>query len=281
LFHKHPKIAPSEAVFPKNRWQAFFDVIRGRFISLFQVEMITALFFLPFFLWNIYILFALFGINAAQSDNQSNLLFFRLIQAAGNLLLLPLSGVGVSGGIHVVRLMAYQEMSFLKMDFKKGLQNGWKGDALAFFFLALALEAFILTYSFGQNLGAVGMYLAVGASSVLLLFVFIFVCLEVMQNDLYTLSWLERLQNSFNLFWLDLPVHFAYGLGILAVNGCFYFFQIWLLAIGGMAFFLVIGLALSLLIVVLWVSWSLDKHINKENFPNLYDKGIQRVKKEG
>lgn len=241
--------------------------------------MLTGVFFLPFFLWNVYILFALFGINASLNENQSNVLFLRLIQGLGNLLLLPLAGVGVSGGIHVVRLMAYQEMSFLKMDFKKGMQNGWKGDALAFFFLAVALEGFILAYSFGQNLNALGMYAVVGASSVLLVFVFIFVCLEVMQNDLYALSWVQRFQNSFNLFWLDLPAHLGFALVILAVNGCFYFFQIWLVAIAGMAFFLLLGLAFSLLLVVLWISWSLDKHINKENFPELYDKGLQRIKK--
>jgi hypothetical protein len=66
----------------------------------------------------------------------------------------------------------------------------------------------------------------------------------------------------------------------VAPNACFYFFRNFYLAAGGVAFFLLIGLPLSLVILVLWVSWSLDRHINQTNFPTLYDKGIVRQPKK-
>lgn len=280
MFKKKSKPSADAAVFPKNRWGVFLDVLLSRPLALFQVSMLTALFFLPFFLWNLYLLFALFGPNASLAENASNVLFLRLIQAGGNLILLPVAGVGVSGGIHVVRLMAYQEISFLKMDFKKGLHNGAKGDALAFFFLAIALDVFLLAYSFGASFGQLLSLFGVGAAGVFLVFVFILCLLDVMQNDLYTLVFVQRLQNSWGLLFSDLPVHLGYALLLLSANGCFYFFHLFYVAVGGAAFFLLLGLPLSMLLSVLWISWSLDRHINKSNFPSLYDKGIVRLPKK-
>jgi hypothetical protein len=280
MLKRRQKTEPTEAIFPKNRWEVFKDVLFSRGLALYQAAMLTALFFLPFLLGNLYFLFALFGANAGSEENASNVLFLRFIQAGANLLLLPLAGVGFAGGLHVVRLMAYQEMSFLKMDFKKGIHNAGKGDALAFFFLALALDLFLLAYAFANNSGGIFSLFAVGVAGVFLVFVFILVALDAMQNDLYTLSFSKRLQNSLGLLLSDLPVHLGYALLLVAPNACFYFFRNFYLAAGGVAFFLLIGLPLSLVILVLWVSWSLDRHINQTNFPTLYDKGIVRQPKK-
>lgn len=274
------KQEPTEAVFPKNRWEVFKDILFSRPLALYQASMLAALFFLPFLLGNLYFLFALFGANAASEENTTNVLFLRLVQAGANLLLLPFAGIGLAGSLHVVRLMAYQEISFLKMDFKKGIQNAGAGDALAFFFLALALDLFILAFSFGSKAGDIFSLFAVGVAGVFLLFVFILVVLEAMQNDLYTLPFAKRLQNSLALLLSDLPVHLGYALLLIVPQACFYFFRNFYWAAGGVAFFLLIGLPLSLLIIVLWVSWSLDRHINQDNFPSLYDKGIVRQNKK-
>ena len=125
---------------PSNRWELFWDIVKGCFGKLIIVNLLTLLFFLPLFALLFFRYIALSNAGAAYQFMQSFGVGYQApITMAGlseNILLsingimylfmpiaLMIAAVGVSGGAYIIRNMVWTEGIFVANDFWSGIKK--------------------------------------------------------------------------------------------------------------------------------------------------------------
>ena len=125
---------------PSNRWELFWDIVKGSFGKLFLVNLLTLLFFIPLIALILFRYFSLvtygtlypfasgFGVGymapvvisgmAENVEFSSTITTFLLLPIAG-----LIAGIGLSGGLYVIRNMVWTEGTFVANDFWRGIKN--------------------------------------------------------------------------------------------------------------------------------------------------------------
>lgn len=129
---------------PKNRKQLFFAMLKVRFASMFKINFMAVIFFLPLF----YVLMRLFGniVSLMQMildvqkgganitsemqavfDNRQEALYALIFRAS--LLMIPalaITGPAQAGLAYITRNWARDEHSFVFSDFKQAIRENWR-----------------------------------------------------------------------------------------------------------------------------------------------------------
>lgn len=129
---------------PKNRKQLFFAMLKTRFASMFKINLLAVVFFLPLF----YVLMRLFGniislmqiildvqkggVNITSEmqaifDNRQEALYAVIFRAA--IFMIPaimITGPAQAGLAFITRNWARDEHSFVFSDFKQTIKENWK-----------------------------------------------------------------------------------------------------------------------------------------------------------
>ena len=125
---------------PSNRWELFWDIVKGCFGKLIIVNLLTLLFFLPLFALLFFRYIALSNAGAAyqfmQSFGVGYQAPFTMAGLSENILLsingimylfmpiaLMIAAVGVSGGAYIIRNMVWTEGIFVANDFWSGIKK--------------------------------------------------------------------------------------------------------------------------------------------------------------
>ncbi len=125
---------------PSNRWELFWDIVKGSFGKLIIVNLLTLLFFLPLFALLFFRYIALSNAGAAyqfmQSFGVGYQAPFTMAGLSENILLsingimylfmpiaLMIAAVGVSGGAYIIRNMVWTEGIFVANDFWSGIKK--------------------------------------------------------------------------------------------------------------------------------------------------------------
>lgn len=273
----------ARASLPSNRWELFWDILKGRFSKLVIINLLTALFFIPLILL-IFLLdqyTAYFGSLSGFSQNlgpgypaindmtgiaesislsvdQQFLLFLPII--------LIIAAVGIAGGAYVIRNMIWTEGIFVANDF-------WKGVKQNFFVVMMGLLVFsIIFYVSKLSIGYANLLIAVGEGSeiwlnigkgmtyVLLGFIFIMLCWVVTMGVTYDLKFTKLVKNSFIFTVALLPMNiFFLFLGLIPfllteLGG--------LLEMIAMIIIIIFGFSWFLLIWTDYSQWAFDKFVN-------------------
>ena len=153
----------ARSTLPSNRWQLFWDIMKGRFGRLMLVNLLTLITFVPLILvyfWRYLVMAAQdmlgpygsgLGVGypvipnvvgvAEWTSFQNDLLFFALFIVAG-----LIAAVGISGGMYIIRNLIWTEGIFVANDFLRGIRrNYWN--------VAEAVLIFTLTLFVAQTMG--------------------------------------------------------------------------------------------------------------------------------
>ena len=125
---------------PSNRWELFWDIVKGSFGKLIIVNLLTLLFFLPLFALLFFRYIALsnagaayqfmqsFGVGYQAPFTMSGLSENIVVSINGIMYLfmpiaLMIAAVGVSGGAYIIRNMVWTEGIFVANDFWSGIKK--------------------------------------------------------------------------------------------------------------------------------------------------------------
>ena len=146
----------ARSTLPSNRWQLFWDIMKGRFGRLMLVNLLTLITFVPLILvyfWRYLVMAAQdmlgpygsgLGVGypvipnvvgvAEWTSFQNDLLFFALFIVAG-----LIAAVGISGGMYIIRNLIWTEGIFVANDFLRGIRRNYWNVAEAVLIFTLTL----------------------------------------------------------------------------------------------------------------------------------------------
>ena len=262
---------------PATRFELFFDVIKQKWRTIVLVGFIFTLFALPsvatMFFRDYYVALVNASLTEGQVLAQETAMGLSIIYAVFVISFLILS-IGISGLSKVLLYLSYEEGYSFFEDFKIGVKQNIKGNVLAtlIYAIILYLTLFInvsITKGFVKTLP---LGICQGLIFPVLLIVFA-------SNTIYDWKFKDLLRNS-------AIIYIRYFLFILLFS---------LLLVAVFLLTLIPGIILRYIIIlvylivfepffilgfVIYMNHCFDEGINKNNYPNLYRKGLFKAKAE-
>ena len=262
---------------PKNRWEVFGDCLKERFLLFLSMGVVLLLFALPLFFVTILsdnTMGALYSayINGEHSQEE----FYALVQSANSLYALffiscyIVLAVGIAGVMQVIRQLVWGEGIFFMQDLIEGIKsNGLNYASIAFLsgLAAYLINTFLPIQSNGFLI----------AVPIVLSFVFLPpIGFMISQIVIYKNPFFKYLINGFMLYIKTVPTTLPFLLlfmipAFLGLN-----------LIPLIVKYVILFVFFLLLAPMLLTGWFLyccsvfDKLINKEFYPEIYDKGVYR-----
>ena len=291
----------ARASLPSNRWELFWDILKGRLGKLFVINLLIVLFFIPLaallgyryiVLMNMgaqYPFAQAFGVGygAPPALNgyaegilfQVNLITFLFLPIA-----LMIAAIGIAGGSYVIRNMVWTEGIFVSNDFWRGIRQNIKQMLLIAVFYSLLFYMTTLSNSFCNMMiaqGADKKWLFVACqviSYVVIVFYSIMTMHMITMSVTYELKFTQLLRNSV-FFTVGLMPQNIFFLAICAIPIVIFFIGSygWIIAI---LILLTLGLSLILLVWTNFCQWSYDKFVNDKVPGAQKNRGIYEKVKE-
>lgn len=263
---------------PKNRTEVFFDCIKVRFLTLFGAGLIILVGFLP-------IIFVTFLKDSATIDlyyffenglvtkseyaqkAYANDFIFSLAFVPCYIIL----SVAVAGVMKIIRRLAFSEPLFFKQDFFDGVKDNSAQTAV------IALIGGLLSVLLGaatpvDRTQTIIIVAAKGLAVLTVAPIFLYALSEI---TVYKLKITKQLKNAALLYIKTAPRTLIF----LAVFVAPYFLSLinnLLVKYIALIVFVILAAPLILTAWFLFCCSTFDKYINKENFPDLFDKGVYR-----
>ena len=256
---------------PQNRRQLFGEVLKVRWSSLFGVNLLYMIAWIPAIIWTFINAMALFGMLSAEDATE--------LQSAGGLLsswlliMIPciaITGPFNAGVTYVLRNWARDEHSFVLSDFKDAVKANWK-QALAVSTISGALPFLVYTgFTFYSGMMGSSLIFALPLALVLLLGIIWSLASMLMMPMLitYDLKLKDVIRNSVLLSLAKLPFAvliklatlvlpaLAFGLMLLIPD-----IQVHILLVV-VLLYLVFMVAFNKLITVSFANWLCETYLN-------------------
>lgn len=282
---KKSKQASSDFTFaqlPHNRKEVFFDCLKLRFGTVVCCGLLLLLFLLPLIaieitydIVNLNIYNSLIG--GQMSEMQATLYKneLQLYVSLAQTVCLGIFAVGLAGVARILRQLVWGEPIFFWVDFKRGIRQNAARFVSVFAICALANVASVLCSTMLDEMPIVG-YIPLGV----LIFVAVPVALFVLsQSTIYSVGFCKAITNGL-AFYGKRP-----GQTLL--------FTMFLVLVGLTRLAPVSALKYTLLLLgtvfllpMYIMAWMLvscnvfDEVVNRDNYPELYDKGVYRLDKQ-
>lgn len=280
----------SEIIFPKNRKEVFYSLLKYHKLSLLKINLLIGAFSL-FSLAAIYLFLLLIGQVPSlisngtipyvkEGDMDYSILFTSLVYLVtlfGILLItnIPLF-LGIGGGVYVVSLLCYGEADvIIGKDFFIGVKRNAKHMILlsllfsvANLFMVFVFSVYLImdTYLFIKIISNIIAFLVFLTANIV-------VFIGVNYTNIYKVTFIELIKNSF-LIGFSKPFH---SIGFLLLSQIFFylvFIPMRIPVFSVLLFFF--GFSYYLVIEFLYTSSLFDKYINKKAHEEIVDKGIKR-----
>lgn len=262
---------------PATRQEAFKDVYRHNFKTIFSSGVFLLLFSLPLLAFLIGMNIGRLGINPDKFEPEvlsSVLLVWDLILNVGVVLLLYVVVIGLMGVMRIIKLLLWQEGINFRHDFNVGVKENFKHFSLLYLFGSLIYLATYSVYIFLLNF--------IFGLALLLMFIVIFVPLlfwGFMTINVYQTTLGNYLKNALFFYtrtfgWsllFTLLVIWPFFLIFLPSNGYVFFIKYPVLMI-----MLLFYYPFLLIVGSLYAYAKYDFHINKDNCPEIYQKGLYK-----
>lgn len=264
---------------PHNRKEVFFDCLKMRYGIVFGLGLMCVLFSLPFviclMLRDISLGSLLADISNQDYGEEQGYQLFYSLKMTYSLIMVPcfvIFGIGLSGVMYIIRQLVWYEGMFFFSDFFEGIRKNWKAYTASFLALGVYyVELNMLSYQQVSEMWY-GIYLGVGFLLLIPMIIFV-----LLMSLIYKFSFRGSVRNAFLLYMRSVPKTLLAELSIL--------FAFTALGITHVLFKCVALLVLMLLAlppilmgVVLYGFSSFDEHINKEQYPELVNRGIYVTK---
>lgn len=255
---------------PHNRIEVFKDILLNRSSTLFSVGIMLLIFAIPLIAIVFFSLQTLANFKEYSEETYQQLL---LTLNTNNLLImvgLMFFSIGLAGAYKIVRMLIWQEGIFFMHDFFKGVKENLKNFLLTGFFIGLLN---LVTQYLYFNV-SVSEY-AIMACIIVIAFFLPSVLFILGQSIIYKLPYIQMLKNAILLAWRN----FYTSIPVLLLNVAFIVVPFFIENIAYLVYILLIPILIAPLLIMfnmLYTDTLFDKFINKDNFKEIYDKGIYR-----
>ncbi len=292
----------ARASLPSNRWELFWDILKGRFGKLVIVNLLTAVFFVPLIALIIMTNMSVagygslcpyaepFGVGyqavtsfAGFKENivlNMNVSMFALLPVA-----MIFAGLGISGGAYVIRNMVWTEGIFVANDFWRGIKQNFLSVVMICVFYSIILYATIISVSYENALIANGKgikWLLI-TSQVFIFAVFAFVSIMTLHMISMVINYKvtvgQMIKNSLILTLGLLPQNILFAV-IAFLPLAFLFFGGTWLAIG-IILFVLLSISFCMLCWTNYCQWAYDKFMNDNVVGAKKNRGIYEKVKDG
>lgn len=269
----------TEADLPHTRPQVFLTVYKTRAFFIFKISLLLLLFCSPLLLWDIFMRLSLDN-NLATStlsdyDLMKETFNLTLIKNGIGIILFGIAGIGFGGAVHAFQALVWNQL-VVASDFFSGMKKNifkyilWGILAgISFFLFEFAIRGVPLT-----DLEIFGRIIVYGLSSVQLALISIFIAYLYLQNEYYFVNGFNLLTNGIKFTIVSFIPMIGFMLIIIAP-----YFLVFLhsFIINFVAIFLFMFLvSTGLISIILHADYQFDKRINKDNYPEIYDRGVYR-----
>lgn len=265
---------------PSTRLQSIKDILINRFFTLIKLGLVLWFFGLPLMIhlllsnitiYEINLAYSLGNISQAYATDQ----IFKTFNTT-NLILIPLLmwfGIGLSGAMHLIKLLVWQDPIFFIHDFKQGVKSNILYVSISLCFIGVS--HFLLNYVIrGSYYFSDDVWSSLSIVSVIVLFVFsLLISYFVMtQNLLYQLPLRGIYKNGFMMAlrffiqtlvvmlvftpWLLLLIPYDFGFILVFI------------------FLFIVILPIEILVLVEYAFYIFDIVINQKHYPSIYRKGL-------
>lgn len=255
---------------PHNRIEVFKDILLNRSSTLFSVGIMLLIFAIPLIAIVFFSLQTLANFKEYSEETYQQLL---LTLNTNNLLIMVgimFFSIGLAGAYKIVRMLIWQEGIFFMHDFFKGVKENLKNFLLTGFFVGLLN---LVTQYLYFNV-SVSEY-AIMACIIVIAFFLPSVLFILGQSIIYKLPYIQILKNAILLAWRN----FYTSIPVLLLNVAFIVVPFFIENIAYLVYILLIPILIAPLLIMfnmLYTDTLFDKFINKDNFKEIYDKGIYR-----
>lgn len=280
LFFKPKKASHDFTVdnLPSNRKEVFFDSLKLRFRDFLKLGLLLLLFSLPLIILNFVKDMMLFNMTESltigqiteEEFNGAYTILYLAYYAIEIICLIVLS-LGLAGALRVIRQIAWGEPVFFSEDFFEGIKLN-KGHFIVYF---LFIGIFNMLNRSIMLLNIQYEILKVLPLAFALVILFPPVLYSLAETLIYTNPIFGEYKNGFALYIKTFPTTI---LATIVVLLPLLFDLIPLLVIKYLIYvvFIIVLFPIILLGEFLYFNSRLDKYINKEMYPEIYDKGIHR-----
>lgn len=292
----------ARSTLPSNRWELFWDILKGRLGKLVIINLLMILFLIPLFLLLFFRYIAIANYGAMYPFNQGFGFGYQalpdMVGFSENIIfsvnmivymLLPIvalvGSLGLAGGCYVIRNMVWTEGIFVANDFWRGIRLNFKPMVLITLVYSLIFYVTMVSSSFASYAAVVGLVPNwIGVASEILSYVMLFF-FTIVAFHMMTMCVTYEMK-----FWVLIKNAFVMTLGLFPQNVFFLLcggVGIIITLIGG-TLFLMIGIVLLLVIgfsfmVLVWTNychWAYDKFINDKVPGAQKNRGIYEKIKE-
>ena len=266
---------------PTTRKESFKDVYRQNFKTITFSGLMLLLFSIPLIAFLLVMDLGRLGMTPDKFNEEqlkAVLLVWDIIVNVGTVALLYVVLIGLMGVTRVLKLLVWQEGIDFIYDFKVGIKENFKYFSLIYLLVSLIYLATYFVYLFLLTF-IIGIWLIV-------LFVLVFVSLSLWSlfviNVYQTTLW-NYIKNAAFFFSRGLPLTLLYVVFI-----SFPFFSIFI-PVTGVTLIVKYPILLILLVfyypfmIIVGYLYSLskfDQYINKDNYPEIYRKGLYDTNKK-
>lgn len=265
---------------PKNRAKLFLYMLKNKPLKIYLNHWLIALFFLPLIVWSVLTMRYtdwLFSLSAEEGIAHLVEYWFTVYVSA--IPLWVIGFVGLSGGLNVLRKLAWSDPVILKTDFLRGIKLSTKQFALVglLWGIAYAILRYMIDWLgfyyrvFDNSLSSIfGIFLCI-LLLLMLIGLTVYMCC---MSSLYNVTMRQLIVGSFKLYFSDFFL--ATGVIILSLS------PIILVSLTDYAiahlvgYFLIFALLLGVMIIppFLVCQHSFDRVINKKDYPDYYGRGL-------
>ena len=280
LFFRNKKAANdfTEDKLPSNRKEVFFDCFKIRFGSFIKLGLLLLLFALPLIILGFVKDTMIF--NMAQAYTQGDISeeeaiaynnFTYIGYYAIEIICFMIFSLGLAGALRVIRQIVWGEGLFFGQDFFDGIKLNAKHYLVYFFLFGLFnfLGRVALISNIQQEILKalpIGMSLSVFLPPLLY---------SLIETQIYTLKVTQEYKNGFILYIKTFPKTIL-ATFIMCLPLFLDLINMFVLKHLIYMLFILLIFPFMLMGEFLYFNSQLDKYINKEQFPEIYDKGIYR-----
>ncbi len=265
---------------PDNRGKQFFDIFKNDWKTLFLSGLILFLFSIPFLTLEFFHWFTIINLPI-QLQNQgidettiySSLQLTEVIYELGLILCNLIFAVSLAGLARVLKRLVHGEGVLFRDDFFTGIKQNVGHFLLLMFIYSFLRFVTQFTYIYIKNIPIVS-EIVVGVSTGILFILFVPIILFMFAQDaIYKMNIWTNFKNSYQLAIRSILVMLIFSLLIFGTYFIRYIPLIYVeLIVWG---FIIIISPLYFLSLSLFTMSKFDRYINKDNYPEVYRKGLR------
>ena len=259
---------------PNSRAKQFLDIGKHRFLEMIKLSLLQTIFNMP-----LIVSFVIFYMLVRNSYDLNSLMTVFLIQGASFLVSMPCSYAGMTGTFYCMKKLGYAEGEYASSSFFIGLREEWKRGLFIGLLVGLsacaAVIGFFFLYFYFSSIDATVTGFGIAILGIQLIVMMMVGYYSIGQIVIYSNPLRYILKNSF-IFTL---MRFHHNLV------CFLLYPAIIIAL---LCIMEITMFVALAIIVffagfghlLWMMNAMsafDKFINKENHPDYYRKGLNKI----